>query len=129
MTLQSKLKLVSGVLSTPIITVIMWTLTLFFINGVDRPTFSDDLLDQLWLEMNEETMKTLTYDMEKLDEKSANDPGDIKQSDIIKNDFLCNSKYMSLYVVSLPSEQKKPIKLRCQRIASMYEHILNGGEM
>ena len=84
------------------------------------------LVNQLWLELNSESMTALYYDLEKQEEKLTNDPGDVKQSDLHKFYYLCDSRFTSIYKNSLDMNQSELIDYRCGLVSDMYLKSLPG---
>ena len=84
------------------------------------------LVNQLWLELNSESMTALYYDLVKQEEKLANDPEDIKQSDLHKFYYLCNSRFTSIFKNTLDLNRRELVEYRCKLVGDMYLNSLRG---
>jgi hypothetical protein len=100
------------------------TVVLVFANGQEnteiKNQFADAFVDTIWLEINQENMRAHAFDMQKQDEKLSKDPDDIKLTDLAKFDYLCNSRYGTHYIPTLPIDQEKLARIRCEKLSALY---------
>jgi hypothetical protein len=69
--------------------------------------------DSLYKLYTYDSYRYVEFDLMKQYEKLANDPSDMKESDILKFDFFCNSYFGSEYKNDLPADRQRKIDALC----------------